>query len=440
MAPTSSVYNILIEDRIRNRLEFDDLLDEMKSKGTPLDILTYTLTVQAKAKSKDFVGCKKLMEEMDSCGIRPTVSTYYVLLSELERNYEIGKYIQTIGDMRSKEIMITAEIYRRLALMVAEKMDINHVTLILKNLKSLGFNPDFILFDEIIRRLVSNNKLADSIFIMGEMRSQNIQPTATTYNLLLSCLVANRDYRRFGLLLNEIAANTPPDRQTFAHINQILSHENHTDEYAQLVNNMLEHTFISVDFCNNIMRTMLANNNVAGCWVLLDKMTARGKRPDTYTYHIFSNGLAELKDIGGCIRVLKLARSEDITTFRAAYKCIATLAAKDIRGSIQVLNTARLWGVDKVGLLGSYKAILRQMAIKNDVGGIEQLMEEMRNEGLTPDADTYWAIIEHDFSLQNWHRCKQILDDMVAHNVHSTPKLDKIVKTVNEKLKIDPYF
>ncbi|XP_062219546.1 pentatricopeptide repeat-containing protein At3g04130, mitochondrial [Phragmites australis] len=190
-------------------------IEEMKSRGFPPTVITYTAVLEAYCKQRNFRRVYEVLDSMCSQGCHPNVITYTMIMTSLAKCERFEE-----------------------ALSVSHRM------------KSSGCNPDTLFYNSLINLLGKAGHLfeASQVFRV-EMPRNDVPRNLVTYNTMISILCHyGRDDDALSVLKEMEAQSCKPDLQTYQPLLRLfLSRRGRGDDVHRVLSELINKSGLGLD-------------------------------------------------------------------------------------------------------------------------------------------------------------------------------------------------
>lgn len=157
--PTTSTYNTLIKaygivGRPEESLKVLDLMYYDEKKPTPT-IRTYNMLISAWCKKQNIEGAWKMLDKMQSCGMKPDVVTYNTIAKAYAANDETYKAENLMLEMNNMKVQPNEMTCGIIIGGYCSEGNMNEALEFMHNMKYVGVKPNTVMLNTLIKGFIS---------------------------------------------------------------------------------------------------------------------------------------------------------------------------------------------------------------------------------------------------------------------------------------------
>ncbi|KAI3967704.1 hypothetical protein MKX01_039614 [Papaver californicum] len=414
--------------------------------GFKHDCFTYNriLTFLSKSNSAEIV--KRVVDEMESCGIKGNISTVNILIGIFDGVLELEK---CVGLVKKWGLLFNCYTYKCLLQAYLRCNEVSKAFHVYIEMRRKGYVLDIFAYNMLLNALAKDDKAEQASKVFADMKRKHCEPDGYTYTIMIrmngkigkagECLSLFQDMITKGCSPNLIAYNTmiqalarnhmgcQPNEFTYSVILDGLAAEGqlgkldevvemskkymHKAIYSYLVKTLSKFGHASEAhrlFCNmwnfndggdrdaymSMLESLCLSGQTAETLDLLNKIHEKGIMTETVMYNMVFSALGKLKQISQ-IHVLyehmkTNGPSPDIFTYNIL------LASYDRAGGVD--DAVKLFEEMENGNcrpdIITYNSLINCLGKNGYLDEAHMRFKEMQEKGLNPDVVTYSTLIE----------------------------------------------
>lgn len=231
----------------------------------------------------------QILLKSQAMNIRLEESTFRILVAALCRikkpNYAIRILNYMLNDGYALDPKLCSFILSSLC--EQRRLSSDEVLMFMEEMRKLGFYPDRVDCNNLIRFLVKEGKLLDALGVFDQMKTDGIKPDTITYTMILKGVIAEGDYEKADELFDEmLVLGAVPDIHTYnVYINGLCKQDNIEEGIR-----------------------MLASMRDLGC------------KPDSVTYNMLLEGMSKAGDLNGMRKLVREMELKGVEWNRETYR------------------------------------------------------------------------------------------------------------------------
>ncbi|KAJ0483561.1 putative tetratricopeptide-like helical domain superfamily, pentacotripeptide-repeat region of PRORP [Helianthus annuus] len=368
---------------------------------------TYTLIIDILGKVKQFDTCWKLITEMDSKGINPNFTTFYVLIRRLVsagltkqavRAFDdIGCFVGNVvnGDVDQEQMEQQVDDFCYLFDTLCKYGYPKVAAEMFNKWKGWRFKPDVKMYTVLINGWwkVKNGKMAERFF--NEMVASGIEPNVVTYNVVLNGMCRRvslhpeerfeRTVERARKVFDEMAERgVQPDVTSYSILLHVYSRGHKPDGTLEILKTMKDRGIHpSLASYTSVVKCLCSCGRVDDAYRLLDEMVQNGVTPSATTYNCFFKEYRGRKDVESALSLFKQMKKDSVL--------------------IPDTHTSNI-------LLGMFIKLDRFDLVK-------EIWDDMKGSGSGPDLDSYTLLVHHLCDQQKWQEACGYFVEMIEKGI-----------------------
>lgn len=292
---------------------------------------------------------------------------YTAQISLFERERNVAGLQSIVQKVVNQQLPPTPGIINRLVTSLHRLSCSSDIYALFRHLTHVGSPMPIIVCNAFLAHYTSMRDATKVQLVMSIMRSTKLEPDLYTFNSLLKYAIGKGD----------------------------------NNEVQQVLRDMARHD-ISPDVVsyNQILTPLAKSGNFEECQKVLDQMKQRGVEPDVATYTILIEAHARAGDWTKCDSLIGEMTKNDVEKDVRIYNAMMTQASfkRDWRRCDQIWNQIRKEGLtSKV----TYNVRMRVCLMRDKMEEVTQIMNEMKENDIPLDSDSYLSLIRGAADLGN---------------------------------------
>lgn len=200
----TAAYNLMLVmlSRTGHLHQVEELVQEMRAGGVPLDAASFTSTMTAYGSAGDTVGVMRVLSEMEAAGLKLTEIEFGAALGACGRNGDTARAKELFAMMREREVPSHVGHYTSLITSCRHSEDAAREAW--SDMRARGIVPDVVAYTAFASCMSAPHALGKVRELLGEMRAAGIQPHAFFYCELLRAASNDEDDEAFIQTLQEM--------------------------------------------------------------------------------------------------------------------------------------------------------------------------------------------------------------------------------------------
>lgn len=373
--------------------------EEMVTKGSRPNQLTYTVLIDGLARLQHFDKANRLLEEMKERRVLPNSITYNALVNGYCRAERLADAEQLISWMEGLggDVTPNAVTYSTLINMYAKRGDIGAVQKTLKRMIERGLSPTTVTFNSVISACAKVGDIKEAERWLAEMLKQGCEPTSYTFVPLLSLHANAKDFTRVSALLAQMREhNVAPTAEVYVTLARSYVRSGNNEKLEELLRDLRERGLPPSLFVHNaIIEALASEGRVAQAEQQVESLLGDNLKPDRFTYFPLFTAYSARGQVADAARIFALMESTPgCEPDEGAYLRLAS-------AWVRACNTTQARALlDRLHQLGKstrfaesvYNSVLQALAMKAEMAEAEQVLADMRARSCTPSAPALMAL------------------------------------------------
>lgn len=396
------------------------------------DSHAYNLMIDILGKVRQFDAAWQLIVEMDQKGVKPTSTTFYVLIRRLIAAGLTKQAIRAFDDIgcfviNDADQQQPIDDFYFLFDTLCKYGYPKFATEMFNKWKNWRFQPDAKIYTILIYGWckINNSKMAEKFF--REMVDSGIEPNVVTYNVLLNGICRRSSLHPDGRFERTLKAadnlfdemhqrGIEPDVTSYSIVLHVYSRAHKPDLTLEKLKIMKEKGVNpSLASYTSVVKCLCSCGRIEDAEKLLDEMVQNGVAPSATTYNCFFKEYRGRKDVDGALNLYKRIKNDfvsfpDTHTYNILIGMFMKLNRFDLAKEIWDDMKGSGVGPD----LDSYTLLVHELCEKQKWREACEYFVEMIEKGILPQKVTferlYSGLIQSDM-LRTWRRLKKKLDD-----------------------------
>jgi pentatricopeptide repeat protein len=383
------------------------------------DVVAYSSMMKA------YIRCDKLQlaiglfKQMKQSGIKPDPVTYTILLSGCIDVHDLNNGKLLHQQMIREGIRQTIELKSTLIYMYGHCGDLDHARTIFDGIPLS--QRTVVAWNTMIRAFTKTNNLNLAIDLLNQMNEAGVEPSAVTYNILLSACAESGDFNN-GRILHKKLVTEGILLNVYLLTVLVKLYGNFGDlEQACSIFDIIPIDQRNIVAWNSILKAHVKCGKLNEAVELLHKMVQTGINPDPVTYIILFTACADqhVLDIG--ITLHKRLVEDGIEQSITLKNTILTMYVNcgDTSQAVRVFDTIPLDQRD----ISTWNSMVKIHITNNEMNLAVDILDVMVNIGVKPDAITYIILLTGCADLCIPKLGFQLHDRLVRDGIHQTTQL-----------------
>ncbi|KAG2330494.1 hypothetical protein Bca52824_001674 [Brassica carinata] len=165
-----------------------EFVQELKSRGISLSVVTYNILVSGFCKKGDTSGAAKIVKEMEERGIKPSEVTYTILIDTFARSDNMEKAIQLRTSMENLGLVPDVHTYSVLIHGFCIKGQMNEASMLFRSMVEKKLEPNEVIYNTMILGYCKEGSSYRALRLLREMGDKNLAPNVASYSYLIEAL------------------------------------------------------------------------------------------------------------------------------------------------------------------------------------------------------------------------------------------------------------
>ncbi|KAL2623603.1 hypothetical protein R1flu_003808 [Riccia fluitans] len=387
------------------------------SSGYKVDLAMYHTMLLLLGKAKKMDIAESMFERMQQDGLTPGLYEYTALVAGHVRSGNLHKGIATLDGMKAAGIRPSVSTYNVLVdgcLKVPKGFEIANS--LLQRMKRDKTSPDRVTFTTMIIVYSRKGHHKEAITLFREMVQQKIYPDILTYNAVLNAYGKLGDVQ--GMLQvhqSMLAQQVDPDTVTFNIIFSALGRAGRTKDVVRIYRHMRK---IGVTPDVTTCSILVSAYGKAREWVELDSLLAEmeslGLQPDLAVY----NSLISIYGKAGRFEQVDLL-TKSLSSSGTAFDLITYNTLIDVYGKGGRLSDVIKWFSDMRRRevkpdVRTFNALVHAYGRASQYDGVREVLDLFRSDGSKPDLVFYHTVLFMFGKGGKYNDAWRVIDDMKA--------------------------
>ncbi|OIT08002.1 PREDICTED: pentatricopeptide repeat-containing protein At4g20740 [Nicotiana attenuata] len=393
----SMTFMILIKGlcRLGRMDEVFELLGRMRENLCKPDVFAYTAMVKILVAERNLDGCSKVWEEMQQDAVEPDVIAYSTYITGLCKINQVDKGYELFKEMKQKNYLIDRAIYGSLIESFVANGEVGLACDLLKDLMDSGYRADLAIYNSLIEGFC-NAKLIDRAYKLFQITVQeDLQPDFSTVRPILVSYAESKRMDEICKLLEELQRLSYCIRDDLSKFFIFMVEKDDRIMIAlEVFEYLKEKDYCGVPIYNILMEALYMNGEVNKALTLLSELRDSDYEPDSSTYSNAVQCFVEVGDVQEACNCYNRIKEMSLIPSVAAYRSLVKGLCK-----IGQIDPAMMLIRDCLGNVASgpieFKYILTIIHVckMNDAEKVMKVLDEMLEEGYSPDNAVYCAVI-----------------------------------------------
>jgi len=343
-------------------------------------LVTYHHALEACVSSAESEQAVTLLMSMRDKGAEPTSHTFDLVVRGLLKRSQWRRALQLLELMEEWEVPQSTRIYNIIISACAKAKEVGQAMALLKKMRALNIKPDVVTFNALISACASAGRWKDSMSLLQQcQREPGVDPDIITYTSAMRACARARKYKDAIELL------------------QVLQDLGLTpDVYAYTA---------AIDACakGKMWRKALE---------ILDEMRTRGVQPSEVTYSVAITACGNGGQWQRAMELLNQMRTKGMSINVITYSSTISALAKAARRTLK----------ETIGGEGSAEELSTKAL---------DLLEQMKEDGVAPDAYSYSGAISACASAGRWKEALDLLARMKKGGPKTRPNRITYTATIS---------
>eukprot|EP00026_Physarum_polycephalum_P000644 Phypoly_transcript_00645.p1 GENE.Phypoly_transcript_00645~~Phypoly_transcript_00645.p1 ORF type:complete len:1193 (+),score=294.56 Phypoly_transcript_00645:459-4037(+) len=287
------VISLIVENNDMERCY--GMLTHLRGPSTDaLDMPTYGRIIDLMLSKGDIVGCNRILSEMQTKGVKPSLSIYNSLIGFASQKGDKNWVSVLMSEISTQGLRADMSTYTRLFEGLAMVGDAEGCDAWVATMRTHGLSPSRAIYHNIISTKAMRGDAEGCGRIVREMGVRGMNPDPQAYAVTLHLLVRKGDQLNCRAVYEDMKGKgVVPDRATFNLVALISG----TEDGLKLLADMRESAVIpDTETYRALLGSMAWRGDVEGCRRALAEMDRDGIIPDMATYNSLVANLGKHAD------------------------------------------------------------------------------------------------------------------------------------------------
>lgn len=208
--PVLTTYNALLDACARNGCteRMPGLVSDMKKRGLTPNLITYSTVLKGYCLSGDISAAFSVIDEMRrETKFKPDEIMYNTLLDGCAQAHLMEEGLKLLEQMQTEGIRPSNFTLSILVKMASHARQLDRAFDLVQEITSkYRFKPNGPVYGNLVQACVANKDLKRGINVLAQMGKERVQPDTRTYSLLIRGCLATRDFNAATKLLRSLLA------------------------------------------------------------------------------------------------------------------------------------------------------------------------------------------------------------------------------------------
>ncbi|CAK0895180.1 unnamed protein product [Prorocentrum cordatum] len=371
------------------------LLDEMKAKGIPPDVITYSTLISACEKGKQTGRALELFEQMQTEGIVPDVITYNTAISACEKGRQSTRAWQLFEQMQKQGLSPNVITYNTLISACEKGKQTAQAFSLFQRMQLEGLRPDVITYNALISACEKGKRAEQALVLFERMRGEGVTPSVVTYSALISACEKGRLTNRALALWDEMKEQgLAPNVITYSALISACEKGKQVDKALEVFHEMrLRGVAPDIVTYNALISACEKCCCLKQALEVFDEMKARRVTPNVITYSALISACENSKQLEKAFALFEEMMQQGVVPDVITYNALISACekAKELTPALELFTSMQGRGItpNVITYTALVSACMRAQAPEKAM----ELCLAMRKQGLKPDFVTYTALV-----------------------------------------------
>ena len=372
-----------------------ELLDRMRGNLCKPDVFAYTAMVKVLVAEGNLDGCLRVWEEMRKDKVEPDVMAYTTLVAALCKGNRVGEGFELFKEMKQKKYLIDRAIYGSLIEGFVVNERVGSACDLLKDLMDSGYRADLAIYNSLIEGMC-NVKQVDKAYKLFQVTvHESLEPNFLTVKPMLVSYAEMKRMDDFCSLLGQMQKLGFPVIDDLSKFFSVMIEKG---ERLKLALEVFEHLkakgYCSISIYNILMEAIHRTGEVKKALSLFDDIKDSNFKPDSSTYSNANICFVEVGDVQeacACYnKIIEMCQLPSVAAYRSLVKGLCK--SEEIDAAIMLVRDC-LANVTSGPMEFKYTLTILHACKSGNAEKVIDVLNEMMQEGCTPDEVTYSALI-----------------------------------------------
>ncbi|RVX00395.1 Pentatricopeptide repeat-containing protein [Vitis vinifera] len=371
--------------------------EDFKEDGLVEESVTYMIWLKGYVlvAEGNLDGCLRVWEEMRKDKVEPDVMAYTTLVAALCNGNRVGEGFELFKEMKQKKYLIDRAIYGSLIEGFVVNERVGSACDLLKDLMDSGYRADLAIYNSLIEGMC-NVKQVDKAYKLFQVTvHESLEPNFLTVKPMLVSYAEMKRMDDFCSLLGQMQKLGFPVIDDLSKFFSVMIEKG---ERLKLALEVFEHLkakgYCSISIYNILMEAIHRTGEVKKALSLFDDIKDSNFKPDSSTY---SNAIICFVEVGdvqeacACYnKIIEMCQLPSVAAYRSLVKGLCK--SEEIDAAIMLVRDC-LANVTSGPMEFKYTLTILHACKSGNAEKVIDVLNEMMQEGCTPDEVTYSALI-----------------------------------------------
>ncbi|XP_016444769.2 pentatricopeptide repeat-containing protein At4g20740 [Nicotiana tabacum] len=393
----SMTFMILIKGlcRLKRMDEVFELLGRMRGNLCKPDVFAYTAMIKILVAERNLDGCSKVWEEMQRDAVEPDVIAYSTFINGLCKINQVEKGYALFNEMKQKNYLIDRAIYGSLIESFVANGKVGLACDLLKDLMDSGYRADLAIYNSLIEGFCNAKRIDRAYKLFQITVQEDLQPDFSTVRPILVSYAESKRMDEICKLLEELQRLSYCIRDDLSKFFTFMVEKDDRIMIAlEVFEYLKEKDYCGVPIYNILMEALYRNGEVTKALTLFSELRDSDHKPDSSTYSNAIQCFVEVGDVQeacNCYnRIKEMSLIPSVAAYRSLVKGLCKIGQID---PAMMLIRDCLGNVESGPIEFKYILTIIHVCKMNDAEKVMKVLDEMLEEGYSPDNAVYCAVI-----------------------------------------------
>nr|XP_016444769.1 PREDICTED: pentatricopeptide repeat-containing protein At4g20740-like [Nicotiana tabacum]XP_016444775.1 PREDICTED: pentatricopeptide repeat-containing protein At4g20740-like [Nicotiana tabacum]XP_016444782.1 PREDICTED: pentatricopeptide repeat-containing protein At4g20740-like [Nicotiana tabacum]XP_016444789.1 PREDICTED: pentatricopeptide repeat-containing protein At4g20740-like [Nicotiana tabacum]XP_016444796.1 PREDICTED: pentatricopeptide repeat-containing protein At4g20740-like [Nicotiana len=393
----SMTFMILIKGlcRLKRMDEVFELLGRMRGNLCKPDVFAYTAMIKILVAERNLDGCSKVWEEMQRDAVEPDVIAYSTFITGLCKINQVDIGYELFKEMKQKNYLIDRAIYGSLIESFVANGKVGFACDLLKDLMESGYRADLAIYNSLIEGFCNAKRIDRAYKLFQITVQEDLQPDFSTVRPILVSYAESKRMDEICKLLEELQRLSYCIRDDLSKFFTFMVEKDDRIMIAlEVFEYLKEKDYCGVPIYNILMEALYRNGEVTKALTLFSELRDSDHKPDSSTYSNAIQCFVEVGDVQeacNCYnRIKEMSLIPSVAAYRSLVKGLCKIGQID---PAMMLIRDCLGNVESGPIEFKYILTIIHVCKMNDAEKVMKVLDEMLEEGYSPDNAVYCAVI-----------------------------------------------
>ncbi|GLJ39643.1 hypothetical protein SUGI_0810390 [Cryptomeria japonica] len=272
---------------------------EMLRSKISFNAYTFNIMINALCKQGKLTKAKKVLEDMEVMGCRPTVVSYTTVIDAHCKRYKVEDGLKLLSVMFERNIFPDVLIYSSVIKGLCKDGRVDEASGCLTQMMEKGLMPNDAIYNVLIDGYCNKSNTRKAFELRNSMLHLGIQPSVCTYNALIRGLLIEGKIAEVKDLVDKMSEmDLSPDEITYNILIDGYFKAGELEEAFKNQAEMLGKGFFPIAATyTSLICGLCTKGNMEDAEWLLKKITAKGLNPNGITYNTLISGHCNIGNI-----------------------------------------------------------------------------------------------------------------------------------------------